>query len=561
MLGLTNTSIPEAWRGHLLFALLTDAENINDRLFKRQAIEKLLRAPELRDQGLSRDDILLRVEEFGGLRPRNRLWELLASIPLLEEREGRYCLRATLPLTAFPAAGRRLPKSLGAVAWTLAEIDGLFFPVVDTLWTVRNLGEAIYKGYGWLLWTADHARDPANQLEAMPAFWQCQGGEDAPLGFVRAITGIGDALGALADSHYFPHSIERAKNAPGPALDSLLRWLLACRAEPDAPPGWDEAARNWHRGGFWPFDDQPEAVYPTVDATWDAVLALGSVHDQYDRLATSYGPFHCPRSAVGEALLDGIEFLLRTQLPAGGWGIYRYPGDQPPVPAHEFTTGQTLLALRLVLLSEVFEERERPELRAAVEAALRRAWAFLRERAVNFQGRQVWLPFFGDRVEDYASRDILRASVWTGAGLLALYRGLPDLRGAIAPRLADLLDLANIHWEPDYRRIAEFEFRVPLDERLHDNFGKWSNRYDVTLAIFLLDLFNEGRSGDGGLPVEFGPGLWRRLERTIGEILREQHPEHGHWNEPVAGMPLAAATAMAMQVLQHYLIAARHLIG
>lgn len=121
--------------------------------------------------------------------------------------------------------------------------------------------------------------------------------------------------------------------------------------------------------------------------------------------------------------------------------------------------------------------------------------------------------------------------------------------------------MANIHWEPDYRRIAEFEFRVPLRERLHDNFGKWSNRYDVTLAIFLLDLFNEGRGGDGALPVEFGPGLWRRLERTIGEILREQHPEHGHWNEPVAGMPLAAATAMAMQVLQHYLIAARHLIG
>ncbi|GAB6043293.1 hypothetical protein [Endothiovibrio diazotrophicus] len=560
-------SIGEAWREHLLFALLTDAEEVLDRIFKGNAMEILLKEPRLRDEGVSRESLLLLVEELGGLRPRSRLWELVSSLPLLEEHGGRYRLRETIRLADLPAAGRKLPRALRDQDWRVTDLDALFFPEPCASWSVRFIARAVSNGYEWFLWTAHLTEGPDSDVDAMPAFWQCGKEGDTPLGYLRAVTSLGDTLGSLADSHFHPCPLTTVAGDHRAALDNLGRMLLDYRRNSEQEAEWDAAVHAWNHGGFWPFEDQPEADYPTVDATWDAVLALGSLHDQYDDLTARYGAFDTGREAIGAALAGGIRFLLRMQLPAGGWGIYRYPGDRVAVPPYEFTTAQTLLALALSLPSPLLDggegETGGDRLRGEVEAALRRGWAFLQERSVRFEGRSAWLPYLDDHLAGYGPEEVLRATVWCGTGLLALYRALPDLRAGIAPYLDDLIALAEAHWRPDYRRIAEVEFRVPRRERLHDSYGKWSNRYDVTVAILLLDLFNQGRDelADGApLPwAEPGDALWGRLERTIGEILREQHPEHGHWHEPVADMPLAAATAMAIQALQLYLTASRHL--
>jgi hypothetical protein len=576
MFGGASTAVLEKHKAALLFALLTGADTITEQLFKTHAVELLLGSGELREPGLSRESILLMVEDSAGLLPQQRIWELIRSMPLLEKRDGLYRARERIALADFQPGGEaRLPKLARGVSWSLDELRNVFFPVVWPAWTVRDVRNAIQRGYGWFLWTLRSSLASGSGQEPLPAFWSCERGEDLPVGHLRAITSIGDTLTSLANSARFVCSLAGLQGDHRPKLGYGLRQLLDYRLEANLslnptevplpwggggfnPVDWSQANREWNRGGLLPFDDQPEAEYPTVDATWDAVLALAALYEQYPALAGADGLREAPRKTIGAALLDGVAFLVRLQLPAGGWGIYRYPADQPEVPAYEFTTGQTILALSLVLATSLFEDREQPALRAATEAALRRAWAFLRRRAVPFDGLSIWAPYFDDTLDAHSPRSLLRATIWTGTGLLALYRAFKDLREELAPRLQELILLAERHWQIDYRRSVEVEFRVPLRQSLHDVFGKWSNRYDLTVVILLLDLYNEC-SRDPQLSLAFSDGLWGRIERTLGLLIEEQHPQHGHWHEPIDGLPLAAATAMAIQALQSYLIAADHL--
>jgi len=549
MLGGASREAVEKRKGQLLFALLADAERVADGSFKLQVAETLIANRKLRGDGLDRDGVLLLVESMAGLRPRSHVWALVESLQLLEETDGRYRLRSRIILNDFRRTGERsLPRSLQDVGWTLEEMAALFFPVERLPWTVRTVREAATKGYRWLLWTLKHTLDNPSGESPLPAFWNCSAEGDTPVGMLRAVTSVGDTLGALVDSGLSDWSRTLLTPADGPLVGFAVRQLLTYVGDPPAPPGHHD------HGGFLPHDDQPEALHPTVDATWDAVLALSSVYDAHDGLVERMGPPETPREDVGAALRDGVAFLLRMQLPNGAWGIYRFPDDVPEVPAYEFTTAQTILALRLALLSGACGE----ELAAAVEAGSRRAWEFLRARAVEIDGCPVWLPYFGTSPEDVDPRDALRTTVWIATGLIALRGAFADLRSELDPYLRGVVAWADRHWRPDYKRIAEVEFRVPLEDKLNDTYGKWSNRYDVTVVIPLLTLFNESRA-EGGPDVSLSSNLWERIESTIGNILKEQHPDHGHWNEPTEGLPLAAATAMAIQALQAYLVAARHL--
>lgn len=555
-----SAAVLEKRRATVLFALLTTADTVAERLVKARVAETLLASRKLRQEGLDRNALLLLVEDDAGLLPRNRIWDIVRSMPILEPHDGLYRLKAQVRLTDFQRDGERpLPRALQTTSWSLDEVTTVFFPVEENPWTVRDVRTAIQRGYKWFLWTLTEGMS-GYDLEFLPAFWECGQGRDTPIGELRAETSVGDTLASLADSHLFACSVGTVPGDQRAAFAQGLRQLLRYPIERDTPPDWDEYTRVWNRGGFLPYDDQPEAAYPTVDATWDAVLALSSMYDQFDRLTEAYGSLEMDKRVVGAALLDGAEFLLRMQLPEGGWGIYQYRNDEPRVPPSEFTTGQTVLALSLLLGSTAFEDLGRASLRPETDNALRKAWRFLHDRAVDFDGPRAWVPFFGASPDDAPAQDILRATIWTGTGLLALYRACPDLCQQIGALLRDVVALTERHWRPDHKRSADFDFRVPLTGRLHDVFGKWSNRYDVTVVILLLDLFNQS-SADDGLAINFSADLWTRIERALGQILKEQHAEHGHWHEPLEGLPLAAATAMATQALQYYLIAVGHLAG
>lgn len=553
----------DALRMPLLFSLVADAERIEDRALKLEMVKILLQSPKLKTVGLDRLGVLLLVEDKGSLRPHSHLWTLVESTCLLQaDADGRYRLRdrvelADFPNVSLPPGFRGKTHPLTGAGWTLDEIHAAFLPKRAVAWTVRTVKDALALGYDWLRWTLNSTHEWMTETEPaaaiLPAFWECDGEEDTPVGRKKAVTSIGDTTGALSDSLLHPWCAGRLGAPDFRGFDDGLRQLLSFIANPTTHAPWD-------RGGFLPLDDQPESKHPTCDATWDAVLALGSVYDFHDTLSERFGaPLTTSREEIGRALLNGASFLIRMRLPTGGWGVYRFENDIAPVPAYEFTTAQTILALRLALLPSALEDLDRAVERALCEQCLREAWDFLKQKTVTIDGLTIWAPYFSDDPGAHGAGDLLRATMWTATGALALRRGFSDLADTITPRLNDFLTFADRHWAPNYERIAEAEFRVPLDDRLHDSFAKWSNRFDVTMAIILLDLFNESRDATGkGL--KFPDELWPRLEETIGAILEEQHPKHGHWNEPVAGLPLAAATAMAIQALQQYLIAARHLI-
>ena len=540
------------WRDRLLASLVMGDGDVAERIFRARAVEFMLASDDLQGEGLYEDELLVLVEGISGMLPGSRTLALMEATQLLERNDERYLLRSKVAVSDFETTdAQRLSRSVADLEWSLDEVAAVFQPPPNEVaWTVRGVRGAIYGGYCWLLGTLEYEGNRP-RYPVLPAFWSCDGETDTPVGMLPAVTSVGDSLSALADGVRSDIALAHVPGDHAPAIGNAVQQLLTYPVELAEPEHWDERMRSWNAGGFMPYDDQPEAAYPTVDATWDALIALSSV---VDGPASEFGLSPDLLAAVREQTIASTRFLLRMQLDSGGWGIYRYLDDSAQVPPYDFTTGQTILALSLVLDTNLLAEATHTDLRAEVEASLRRAWSFLSEVSIEAGGLTAWTPYFRQDVDLVSSADLLCSSCWASTGVLALFRLFPDLRAEIAPALADLATLAERHWEPDYGRLADASFRAPLadPDQLNDTFGKWSNRYDVTVGIALLTLFNEICNG-GDVDVVLTPGLWERMERTVGNVLDEQHPGHGHWGEPVSGMPLAAATAMALLLLHSYL--------
>lgn len=548
-----------------IFSAIVHADAIQDSLFKYYVMKKLLGAPCLA-QGFGKEDLVLLVEGFALALPESHMMDMILSMKLLEERNQRYFLKESISIEdLYKAGGRKFPRTLRDTRIQVTKLKEWF---VDdkphrSLPTPRRIRKAILKGLCWLHWTITEVERSGGQVRGLPPFWNCGDGVDEPLGYLTAGTSNGDTLEALVDSYYYDCSYERC-NLPdkGKTLSAVLRFLLNCQVPQSFQSEVSQFSLEqhaWNKGGFMAYDDQPKAFHPTVDATWDGVTALSSVYDLYDRLTAAYGAFEISKEALGQRLVLAIEFLLRMQLPDGGWGIYRYQHDSSQVYPYEFTTAYTVIALCLTRLGDVYNEQNRPDLYKDVEKALHRTFEFLKAKRQRFGSLGVWTPFFDSSPENRFISEILKCTAWTCSGLLALYRQFEELRGDIRPMLKDFIELADQNWTPNYRRRADVEFRVPLENNLQDTYNSWKNRLDTTLVILLLDLHNEGREA-GEPALALTEKLWDRIEETVANVLHEQHPEHGHWNEPVDNQPLAAATLMSLQALHYYLKAMKGML-
>lgn len=129
------------------FSLLVGSDNVLEALFRVRALELLLFNRQLRTTGLTRDALMLLVEDAAGLLPRNRVWQLLVSIPLLEERDGQYRLRKRIALRDFhPAASPPLPRSLADESWSIMDLAPLLRSCGDGSLDRSSPGEGVGPG-------------------------------------------------------------------------------------------------------------------------------------------------------------------------------------------------------------------------------------------------------------------------------------------------------------------------------------------------------------------------------------------------------------------------------
>lgn len=577
----------------ILQALLR-ANTIQESIFKLFALEKIVEKA-VPGKLFSRDEILIPMEEFPYMLTQSDMLNLILSTGLFAEDGDRYRTREKVMLEQMQGESKLwFPKSLKKIQITFNQIRDLIkkrgtvqvsrsMPLL-----IGDIKTAIFKGLKWLHWTLHFSQDPVQNLQGLPAFWICQDVDgDMPMGFLQAGTSNGDTIGTMADS-FFHHcrypDIEFEDGIIKPEViaetfDIGLEYILDCQLILGRP-GFKKYERNelgHNLGGFLPHDDQPLAFHPTVDATWDALIALNTIHDVYRYLEEMRATPKTKKETVLNAVVSGVDFLIRMQLDEGGWGIYKYPKEnKAPVFAHEFTTGLVILSLYLSILSGALDDE--PDRLNKTHDALFKSFLFLKDQIKSFKGINVYTPFFTMPVNECSNTDILKASVLTVTGLLTLYRWYDGFiigtrleqkynpaggfRETIIRFLAEFIRLAEKHWETDYRKFASVDFKVPLETRLNDTFNSWENRLDTTMAIMLLDLFNESCKPGSELDIKFSDSLWERIQENVLNILNEQHPNHGHWNEPVGGKPLAAAaTMMALQALHYYLTAMKNMLG
>jgi len=283
-----------------------------------------------------------------------------------------------------------------------------------------------------------------------------------------------------------------------PPLEASL--LAKIRAFQLANPGWDA-------GAFFVADDDdyPGAEKPTVETTANALSLLCL----YNRWCADTG---AQAEQIPGAIEAAARFLVRVQLPTGGWGIYRYEDDRPPVPARAHPSMRAIEALSLVL-----SLAPAPGLAVAVRDSAARFVRFARAEARQADAALFWTTDFGtpDESASVAAAYLHETALMLQA-LVALRPFLPvdDLAQAAQAFIAS-------RWTPDPTAVARLAFRVPGAHALAPGFTEWEPPRDILIAT-------ANRLEDP---------LSSRITATIDVALAGQ--KHGHWHDPLLDPPKA----------------------
>lgn len=500
---------------------------------------------------MNREELIIQMEDYPSFLSEKRMFELLESTGYFTQVETGYCLEPETLISRLCRISDSLDHPI-----IRDDLKNILSDKETGGWSIRQVKAALARGLDWIFTITEIAGNEPD-FSGLPAYWECGLEGDQPLGILQAGTCNADALCAVAESLWSPVAMTDVdyRDKIG-LLDKLLTYNLDCQL-PRAGKEWAKMSatiKKVNHGGSFAHEDQPGAFHPTVDSTSDLVLSLSIFYYFYDRIANETGTFETPKDQIGQSIIDGLEFLLRMQLDNGGWGIYKYPEAQ--VAAHQNPSYLTICAFGLAKMCGALDKAGRDDLYPAVNSAIGRYVDFIMDHRIEENGITLWAPGFAETFENF--NDALETSTKVYRSLFSIVKGMEAFRPEVYPRLEKFIGFIDKHWTPDYKKLARYPFRVPLENELSDTFNYWEIRQDILLSINLLDWYN-GQFAFEGFRAKLSEKIWDQIEITVGNILKEQHPEHGHWNDPDNDRPFVVSTLYAMEVLTGYLIAVHNM--
>ncbi len=544
-----------------IFAFMTRDCTPNQVFFLDFALRRILKRAKVQ-KTYAPDELLLLLDSFPLPISDDEKLRILEKSMLFELSSSDYRLKEEVSLAIFFESSSRMQKKrIQTEKLTPESIYSLLYEKENFFPTgIQAIRQAILHGMSWIEWTVSYAMNPDNGLKnGLPPFWRCYGKEgDEAFGFLRAATANGDSLGILLESFYNSVQYSKIETSNQVQKIDVINALIKYNLDGQCMLHQAQKFNNpeWILGGFFPFDDQPNAYYPTVDSTWDNLIALSSLYDLWDEVSElgllDYQNATLHREDIGNRIELAVKYLLRMQLPSGGWGIYRYPEDSSPVREYEFSNSMVITALGLLMNTSFFNQRQ--ALKQEVLKSVESSWLFLLNTRQEKEGNTVWTSFFSVPVDSCNIDDLLKTTSWVISSILFVFDMFPNHQEVIIDILEEYIHFVTRFWKPNHDKIAMVEFRVPLKHQIQDTYSRWKNRIDTTVAPAILSTFLKLKKLEAyDTAALFSDSLWFRVEEVIYNLLAEQDKHHGHWHEPVEGNPLTAATMYAIQILNLYL--------
>lgn len=397
--------------------------------------------------------------------------------------------------------------------------------------------DSIINGINWTIRMCELA-EKDGKIRGLPAFFSCNNSEDKIIGFKVAGTSTSDAMSLLCQSTDYLLDCGKKVEEIINCLSFLLSKTIACQC----------TASGWDKGGFYPLEDQPESDHPTVDATCLAVMALCSVYENRDKIEERLGSeIEVNNKEIEQAVLDGLDFLFRTQLSDGSFGIYKYEDGREGA-SNENCTRMVQSTMGVCKGSGIFDSTERFDLYTACSKVISDTYRYLCTHMAEAGNYQVWAPYFGSRAQDYNVADVVMSTARVCRSFMPVWWQCEDERENIVKYCHDFLDYWRENEEKVIGRVGRYRFNSPSANGFSAGEYFWPSCPDMLAAFTVLQAYNR-----------FGLALtkeeWALIERTVHRTLKIQHP-HGHWDNPLAeNTPFCAVTLAAIELLQEYRIA------
>ncbi len=298
-------------------------------------------------------------------------------------------------------------------------------------------------------WGIAIAKATPAELDGVPCFWDYDESGYRPFNRDPASVTTSDALRLIVERRRIGADLPTLSEDDRASIRRLWTKLLDLQRS-DSP--WTDgsfsvAGEDDDFVGAYDPTQPDKGPCPTVDATGGAIVALACVIDSTastsaDRLAA--------RSR--QALVRGTRFLLRTQLPGGGWPLFRYENDAFPMVERDVSSWYAIEALATVALDA---EPLAEEVLRAVER-----FVALAERTIERSARAYfWKPDFVTAFSSESGR--LQATATVCMSLDAVGDRWPELRQRTNPLIEGAIRYVTETWDPNPDAIATIDFRVP----------------------------------------------------------------------------------------------------
>lgn len=358
-------------------------------------------------------------------------------------------------------------------------------------------------------WGIVIAKATPEELDGVPCFWDYDETGYRPFNLDPASVTTSDALRLVVERHRVGASLPVITDDDRASIARLWTKLLDLQRSDMA----------WTTGSFSVAGEDDDFVgafdptrpelgpCPTVDATGGAVVALASILDS----SAAVGADDLVRRS-GDALRRAVDFLLRSQLPGGGWPLFRYENDAFPMVERDVSSWYAVEALAAVNPSHGSDE----SVEAGIAHALER-FVDLAETSVEYAtGACAWKPDFVTAFASESGR--LQATATVCMSLDAATRRHPELRSRTSPLLEGGFRYIAEAWEPDPQAIATINFRVPTWDGPAATRFPWEWPLDA-LIVQMLSLS----------PQRWDNQLETRVSRAVAGFLETE--VNGHWDD------------------------------